>query len=163
MCFSFTNTNSITFRKSRCILTLLIYACLSLAGVNSECPHLSKVEDEAVSLVEAAPGQLHLLGTDVAFPFDLVQSVHRPWALRPPEAWLHTTLLREEEYSFKSYISVFSYFMLVDLQTWDFRCNIVGKPEPASMLFGHNIYGAVKWEMALPSSKKMLDKMRYMS
>lgn len=56
-------------------------------------PHLSEVEDEAVSFVEAAPGQLHLLGTDVAFPFDLVQPVHRPGALRPPEARLHTTLL----------------------------------------------------------------------
>ena len=57
--------------------------------------HLSKVEDEAVSFVEAAPGQLHLLGTDVAFPFDLVQPVHRPRALSPPEARLHTTLLQE--------------------------------------------------------------------
>lgn len=56
-------------------------------------PHLSEVEDEAVSFVEAAPSQLHLLGTDVAFPFDLVQPVHRPGALRPPEARLHTTLL----------------------------------------------------------------------
>lgn len=56
-------------------------------------PHFSEVEDEAVSLVEAAPGQLNLLGTDVAFPFDLVQPVHRPAALRPPEARLHTTLL----------------------------------------------------------------------
>lgn len=58
-----------------------------------ESPHFSEVEDEAVSLVEAAPGQLNLLGTDVAFPFDLVQPVHRPAALRPPEARLHTTLL----------------------------------------------------------------------
>ena len=57
-------------------------------------PHFSEVEDEAVSLVEAAPGQLDLLGTDVAFPFDLVQPVHRPAALRPPEARLHATLLR---------------------------------------------------------------------
>lgn len=64
--------------------------------IYSLSPHLSKVKDEAVPFVEAAPGQLHLLGTDVAFPFDLVQPVHRPGALSPPEARLYTTLLREK-------------------------------------------------------------------
>lgn len=56
-------------------------------------PHLSKVQDEAVSLVEAFPGQLHLLGTNVAFPFDLIQPVHCPRVLGLPEAGLHTALL----------------------------------------------------------------------
>lgn len=60
-------------------------------------PHLPKVEDETVSPVEAAPGQLHLLGTNVAFPFDLVQPVHRPRALSLPEARLHTALLLEKQ------------------------------------------------------------------
>lgn len=40
--------------------------------------HLPEVKDEAVSFVEAAPGHLHLLGTNVALPFDLVQPVHGP-------------------------------------------------------------------------------------
>lgn len=57
------------------------------------CPHISEVKDEAVSFVEAAPRQLHLLGTDVAFPFDLVQPLHGPRTLRPPEARLHTARL----------------------------------------------------------------------
>lgn len=56
--------------------------------------HLSQVQDEAVSLVEALPAQHHLLGTDVALPFDLVQPVDRPWpTLGPPETRLHTTVL----------------------------------------------------------------------
>lgn len=59
--------------------------------------HLSEVKDEAVALVEAAPGQLHLLGTDVAFPFDLVQPLHRPAVLRLPEARLHASLLQKQK------------------------------------------------------------------
>lgn len=61
----------------------------------SHVTHLAEVQDEAVSFVEAAPGQLHLLGTDVAFPLDLVQPVHGPRTLRPPEARIHATLLSD--------------------------------------------------------------------
>lgn len=64
--------------------------CVSSIGAGS---HLSKVEDETVAFVEAAPGQCHLLGTDVALPFDLIQPVHRAGGLRPPESRLNTTLL----------------------------------------------------------------------
>lgn len=70
---------------------MLHRSCFSL--IYSACSHLSEVEDEAVSLVEAFPGQLHLLGTNVAFPFDLIQPVHCPRVLSLPEARLHTTLL----------------------------------------------------------------------
>lgn len=66
---------------------------ISLFG---EINHLSKIKDEAVALVEAAPAQLHLLGTDVAFPFDLVQPVHRSGPLSPPKARLHSAILQWE-------------------------------------------------------------------
>lgn len=56
-------------------------------------PHVSKVEDEAVAFVEAAPGEFHLLGTNVALPFDLIQPGFSPRGLRPPEPRLHTALL----------------------------------------------------------------------
>lgn len=70
---------------SHCVLFIL--------GVFGASPHLPKVEDKAVTLVEAAPGQHHLLGADVALPFDLIQPLHRPRGLRPPESRLHTALL----------------------------------------------------------------------
>lgn len=66
-------------------------------GVSGVRPHLPEVEDEAVALVEAAPGQRHLLGTDVALPFDLIQPVHRAGGLRPPECRLNTALLWDNQ------------------------------------------------------------------
>lgn len=72
---------------SLCVAADFACAAFSLS------PHLSEVKDEAVSFVEAAPGQVHLLGTDVALPFDLVQPLHRPGALRPPEARIHAAVL----------------------------------------------------------------------
>lgn len=66
-------------------------------GVSGVRPHLPEVEDEAVPLVEAAPGQRHLLGTDVALPFDLIQPVLRAGGLRPPECRLNTALLWDNQ------------------------------------------------------------------
>lgn len=58
-----------------------------LPGMSSfdRLSHRSEIEDEAVSLVEALPGQLHLFGTDVALSFDLVQPLHGARALSSPE------------------------------------------------------------------------------
>lgn len=65
-------------------------------GVFGVSPHLSNVEDEAVAFVEAAPGQCHLLGTNVALPLDLIQPVYSPRGLGPPESRLYTALLWEK-------------------------------------------------------------------
>lgn len=71
--------------------------CVFLA--TPAAPHLAQVQDEAVSLVEAAPRQLHLLGSDVAFAFDLVEALHRLGALSRslPEARVHAAVLVAEQ------------------------------------------------------------------
>lgn len=85
---------------------------LGVFGVSGVSPHLPKVEDEAVAFVDAAPGQCHLLGTNVALPFDLIQPVHSPRGLRPPESRLHTALLWE---TLSTSLKTFQAFFLCSL------------------------------------------------
>lgn len=133
--------------------------CCLFSGslLDSLFPHLPKVQDEAVPFVEAAPGQLHLPGSDVAFPLDLVQPLHCAGALSPPEARVHTARLhRGARDTHLKCIKVFISVLYVS-SCWEMSAltsSLVltsstwrpGKSKGMNELWhrGHDIQGAVK-------------------
>lgn len=59
--------------------------------------HLSQVNDEAVSLVEAIPGQVHLCGSDHTPTFNMQQALDLYFvAHHMLEAWGYSTFLWQE-------------------------------------------------------------------
>lgn len=59
--------------------------------------HLSQVNDEAVSSVEAGPGQVHLCGPDHPTSFDMQQALHVGLVGdHVLEAWSNSTFLQQQ-------------------------------------------------------------------